>query len=128
MQSVRESKGISQQYNFTMSDNQLREQCNSLKLKIVQFVDKYTGSLSITTAKHLNGTRPSLSDNIVDLVQHPMLRPFAAEAYIWHILEMLVFSPSSCVWAGLAGKKLDGVSKKLAVCHLYLRCLVVTRV
>lgn len=103
LQTLRDAKGLGQQHNFELSDDMLCSRWRVLKDKIVQFVDSYTTLMPSKTPSSLDSVWQALSPNASGLLQDPMLRPLAFEAYVWAWLGKVVFASGSYVWAGSMG-------------------------
>lgn len=112
LQQLRESHGLSQRYNFTLSDEEIIGEWQSLQHKIRQFVDKYTRPIQVTKTR-LSGTWKVLSPLISETLGSPLLSVFAFEAYVWEWISLNVFDPFSLVWAGELGSAFTGLSWKV---------------
>lgn len=119
---MRDSQGLAQQHNFKLSDGDVLERWSSLKGKIVQFVDSYTGSMSNETPQCLKSVLEDLSPKASDFFQNPLLRPFVFEAYIWTWLTRAIFAPHSCAWAGSLGQQFNHLSESARSKSLRIQC------
>lgn len=109
LEQLRDSQGLSQRYNFIVSDEEIIEKWGHLRHIIRQFVNKYTRPLGIL-ASSLGRMWTVLSPIISELAARPLLYFFAFEAYVWEWLCLAIFNPGSTVWAGTLGSSFSALS------------------
>ncbi|KAJ4418731.1 hypothetical protein N0V82_005404 [Gnomoniopsis sp. IMI 355080] len=106
LQQLRDSQGLSQRYNFKISDEEIVEKWGDLRHNLCQFVDRYTRPIQLST-QHLDGMWMKLSPIIRELAASPLVSAFALEAYLWTWLDSVVFNLDSLVWSGSLGRDTD---------------------
>lgn len=109
LQQIRESQGLSQRYNFKVSDEEIVDDWLSLRHMIRQFVDKHTRPIQVPD-RMLTRTWTELSPLISRLLASPFHFAGAFEAYVWEWMSLGVFDPSSLVWAGELGRTFTELS------------------
>lgn len=109
LQQVRESQGLSQRYNFRLSDEEIVDEWQNLRHMIRQFVDKYTRPVEVPQAQ-LNSTLRMMSPLMSKLLASSLHFAFAFEAYVWECMSLTVFDPFSLVWAGELGRTFSKLS------------------
>lgn len=109
LQQLRESQGLSQRYNFRLSDQEIVDEWQNLRHMIRQFVNKYTRPIQVPESP-LNSMLQALSPLIPKLLDSPLHFAFAFEAYVWEWMSLTVFNPTSLVWAGELGRSFNELS------------------
>lgn len=112
LQQVRESQGLSQRYNFRVSDEEIIDEWQNLRHKVRQFVDKYTRPIQVPKTQ-LSERWTVLSPFISKLLTSPLSSAFAFEAYLWEWMTLNVLDPFSLAWAGELGRNFTGLSWKI---------------
>lgn len=109
LQQIRDLQGLSQRYNFKVSDEELMEQWGTIKHKISQMVDKYARPVYGLNDQDLGPGWIGMSRHTAFLLGSPLLYAFAFEAYLWSWLGWVVFRDDSVIWAGNLGRYLSYV-------------------
>lgn len=110
---MRESQGLNQRYNFSISDAEITATWRTLKHKIGQFVNIHTRPISDSSRQVGLEWLDKLSPDIYQLLEDPVTCPRAFEALMWEQLRLLIFNDESTAWAGSLGPPFALLSSKV---------------